>query len=198
MFDWIAKKSENYRVYMCIKEVKWDIEGSTNTRRAVLLALVQYIRNSMFEPMGVPKEIFDNPLGYTRSDLMGFYNILEDVRNQNRRELDATKKNMKNFGMELPSFSIEHANNTTRSLEVWMCTLGSGISPDKRDDVREIWKMLLDAKEAIPEAIKILRDVEKQTSEMTGQDVNIFHNMGEEAWVQSCNYIPEYFSKRFT
>ena len=92
MFDWIEKKLENSRVYMCIKEVKWDIEGSTKTRRAVLLASVQYFRNSMLEPRGVPKEIFDNPLEYTRSDLMGFYNILEDVRNQNRRELDATKK----------------------------------------------------------------------------------------------------------
>jgi hypothetical protein len=106
---------------------------------------------------------------------------------------------MKNFGgMELPSFAIEHANNTNRSLEVWMCTLGSGISPDKRDEVREIWKMLLDSKDFLPEAIQSIRDIERQTSEMTGQDANMFDGMDEELWIQSCDYIPASFSKMFS
>lgn len=198
MFGWLAKKGEDSRVFMCIKEVKWDLESSSPIKKAMILALAQLFRNEMFEPMSVPKDIFDNPLEYSRSDLMEFYSVLENMRNQSRAQLDANKKNMKNFGMELPNFAIEHVNNSNRALEIWMCTLGAGISPDKRDDVRDIWGMVFGAKETLPEAINRLRDIERQTGEMTGQTVGMFDEMDDQEWIDACNYIPSSFVKSFS
>ncbi len=198
MFGWLAKKGEDTRVYMCIKEVKWDFENSLPVKRGMILALAQFYRNQVLGQIGVPEDIFDNPLQYRRSDLMGFYNILEDARNQSRLELDVNKKNMKNFGMELPNFAIDHANNTNRALEVWMCTLGAGISPDKRDDVREIWEMIYSARKTLPESLKQLRDIEKQTGEMTSQITDMFNGMNDQEWIDACDYLPSYFVKSFS
>ena len=31
MLGWLAKKGENPRIYMCIKEIKWDLEKAERT-----------------------------------------------------------------------------------------------------------------------------------------------------------------------
>jgi hypothetical protein len=47
MLGWLAKKSENARAYMCMKEVKWDLERADGLRRATLLLLAERLRVGM-------------------------------------------------------------------------------------------------------------------------------------------------------
>ncbi len=129
---------------------------------------------------------------------MQFYELLETVLIQSTMQRQATQKGMKQFGVELPEYAVTHAKNVNRGLEVWMCTLGAGISPSKRDDVRSIWRMMNDAKGDVPEAIDGLRAVESQTSAMTGQDTSMFGSMDTADWIESCYYIPASFTKEFS
>ncbi|CAD5265873.1 hypothetical protein BOSE62_30244 [Bosea sp. 62] len=54
MLGWLAKKSENARVYMCVKEVLWDLEKADGLRRATLLMLAQWFRLTMTDDGGCP------------------------------------------------------------------------------------------------------------------------------------------------
>jgi len=79
-----------------------------------------------------------------------------------------------------------------------MCTLGSGIVPDKRDDVREIWKFLTSSRSHLEHAIDHLSEVEEKTREMTGAySFGMFEGKDTTEWIESCNYIPASFKKEF-
>ena len=49
MFGWLQKKSENARVHMCVKELKWDLESASPLRRAKILAMAQLLRTGYSE-----------------------------------------------------------------------------------------------------------------------------------------------------
>ncbi|MCH7805951.1 MAG: hypothetical protein IH995_02245 [Proteobacteria bacterium] len=196
MVGWFAKKGQNSRVYMCVKELKWELEGGDSLKRATILALAQYFRFEIFDDCGISMDVIDRPLDYSREDLLRLYEILETVRNQNTFQIEQTKKTMIRFGMELPQFSIEHAKNTSRALEVWMCTLGAGITPDKRDDVRIVWSRLASSFDYIEEAILHIRQIEKKTAEMTGvSDAGMFSTLNSTDWVELCRFVPSVFLK---
>lgn len=133
MLGWLAKKGQQSRVYMCIKEVKWDLESADAVRRAMIVAMATIIRVDVIEGSGLPQEVLNRPLDYSRDDLMRFYVQLEDIRNANNLQIQNVQKMMRRFGTELPDFAIEHAKLTGRALEVWMCTIGAGIAVDRRD-----------------------------------------------------------------
>jgi hypothetical protein len=80
MFGWLAKKNEDARVYMCVKEVKWDIEKSDELRRAVILVMAHIQRIGMSEDEDL-KRIIDNPFAFDRRDAVFLYVRLEDLRN---------------------------------------------------------------------------------------------------------------------
>lgn len=194
MLQWIGKKGEDARVYMCIKEIKGELGVADGVQRATILAMAQLLRPSLFEDTGTAN-IVDRPLDYSRSELMKFYGGLEDIRNQGAIEIENTKANMLRFGMELPQFAIDHAKNTSRGLEVWMCTLGAGICPNRREDVREIWSHLTGSLDDIAVAINKIKEVERRTLEMTGAVESMFTPSYSE-WFGLCDYVPSMFKAR--
>ncbi|MCH7777634.1 MAG: hypothetical protein IH878_14020 [Gemmatimonadetes bacterium] len=196
MLGWLAKKGESSRVYMCIKTVKWDLETGSAVKRATVLALAQLLRAEMLAQSGIPMDVLDRPLDYSRNDLLSFYDLLETARNQNTMQIEATKKNMRHLGMELPQFAVDHAKTTGQGLEVWMCTLGAGIVPERRDDVRTIWSYLAGSLDHVGEAISHLREVEQQTAAMTGiEDTGMFSVIDTNDWTEQCGFVPSVFSK---
>jgi hypothetical protein len=191
MVGWLAKKAQNSRVYMCIKEVKWELETATPLKQATILALAQFIRGGMLEEVNVPHAMLDKPLDYSRRDLWSIYDVLETLRNHNTLQLDATIKNARRVGMELPQFSIDHAKATSRALEVWMATIGAGIVPDRRDDVRAIWTHLTGSYDHVGEAIIHLQNVEQRTSEMAGAPAEgMFAQIDPNDWREICRFVP--------
>lgn len=194
MLGWLLKKSQNSRVYMCIQEVKWDLEMANQLRRATILAIAQIVREEALESSDFPRDVLDRPLDYPRDYLMNLYEKMESIRNINTLELEQTKKNMRTFGMELPEFAVTHAKNAARGLEVWMCTVGAGITPDRRDDVREIWHYLSGSFDSVGEAISGLRATELKTAELTGvPEAGIFSDIEQDEWVEACHFVPASF-----
>jgi hypothetical protein len=196
MVGWLAKKMQNSRVYMCIKEVKWELETTGKEHHATILALGHYFRREMFNDVEFPSEVIDRPLDYSRDDLMRFYGMMEDIRNGVSMQIEQTEKNMGKFGMELPEASIQHAKNTRRALEVWMCTVGAGVVIDRRDDVRDIWKYLSASRGHLEQAILGIRLVEQTTAEMTGMpSEGMFGVLDIEEWIAACEFVPSIFVK---
>lgn len=195
MVGWFAKKAQNSRVYMCIKEVKWTLEAADPVKRATILALAQLLRGQVVNETDFPADTFSRPLDYSRDELMRVYEGFENIRNQNNFQIDAAQKNMRRLGMELPQFSVDHAKNTGRSIELWMCTIGAGICPERRDDVRLIWSYLAQSYSFVPDAIAGLRRVERQTTEMTGFVDQGMFSVTNEDWMECCQFFPDAFFK---
>ena len=197
MFSWFKEKSENSRVYMCTKEVKWDLESSSKSRIAKILAITSVLENDFFVSGQIPRSVIDRPLDYSRNDLIKFYNLLETVRNANSIQLANLKKSMLSINFELPEFAENHAKNSIRALEVLMSTVGSGIITDRRDDVREIWKILNSSKSELVNAMDEIVETEKLSLEMTGQTEasGVFANLDRTLWLDFCEYTPAQFQK---
>jgi hypothetical protein len=135
MFKWLARKAEDSRVYMCTKEVKGELERATSLKRATILALAQLFRQGPFAEPEL-RELFDRPLDHSREKLLKLYTGLETIRNRNKVQCDRMRANHPHIvGIALPPFMVEQAKATNRGLEVWMCTLGAGLSPHLRNDV---------------------------------------------------------------
>jgi hypothetical protein len=81
MTGWIAKKAQDTRINMCVKEVVWDLESGDGLRRATILALAQFLRSS-FQEERLLTEALDRPLSLGRDDLLSLYERLETLRNQ--------------------------------------------------------------------------------------------------------------------
>lgn len=148
-----------------------------------------------FDSDDIPIDVVDRPLDDSRDDLMKFYESLEDIRNNHTLQIAHTKKMMRQMGVALPKFAEEHAKQTNRSLEIWMATVGAGIAFGRRDDVREIWKLLIRSKLSLDEAMDEIVTTENKTIEMTGQEGSMFSDYDREEWKVACNFLPAQFSK---
>jgi len=195
MFGWLKKKGQNSRVHMCIKEVKWELESGNSIKRAKILAIASVLGKEFFNSGDIPIDVIDRPLDYSRDDLMRFYEVLEDIRNNNTLQISQTKKMMSKFGAKFPTFAEDHAKQTGRSLEVLMATVGAGITLDRRDDVREIWDLLTKSKALLDEAMDEIVEIENKTMEMTGQEGGMFSKYDRKEWRAACNFLPAQFSK---
>ena len=99
MLGWLASKGQNSRVYMCIKEVKWELETADAVKRATVLAVAQFLRDEALSAAEISMDVLDRPLDYRRDDLMGFYEQLETIRNHNGVQIEAIKRNMRRLGI---------------------------------------------------------------------------------------------------
>ena len=193
MFDWLKKKSENARVYMCVKELKWDLETASPIRRAKVLAMAQLLRIGFVD---IPsfKDAIENPLEYPREQMAYMYGTLENMRNSAAMQIPQMKKNsIQILGAELPEEMIDHVKLTNRATEVWMTLFGCGLAPDVREDVRQIWTYMLSSKNHLTSAMSDLRDMAKRQKRFTGE--NIFEDVYDDEWIELCEFIPKQFSK---
>jgi hypothetical protein len=99
------------------------------------------------------------------------------------------------MGLIFPKFAQDHAEDTRRALEVWMVTVGAGIVVDRRDDVRDIWRMLSRSKASLDIVMDEIVAVEQKSSEMTGEQCMTFSSISRDIWKTSCDFIPTQFSK---
>lgn len=127
------------------------------------------------------------------------YNIIEGVRNNSNRQITELQKRAKILAHPIPEFAIDHMKISMRGLEVWMCTLGAGISPALRDEARTIWGHLAQGYTALGEVIDTLREYELRSSAAFGHtDSMPFHAISGREWVELCSFRPAVFSKSLT
>jgi len=194
LFDWLKKKSENARVYMCVKELKWDLETATPLRRAKILAMSQILRIGFVD---IPsfEDAIQNPLDYPREEMAFMYTQMENMRNAASIQVSQLKKQFSNMGISPPIDMEDHVKLTNRAIEVWMTLFGCGLAPDIRDDVRKIWVYMLQSKDVLKDAMIDLRAMSARQAEFTGQDIFDSNMPSDTEWLQLCEFIPKQFSK---
>ena len=180
---------------MTVKEVKWDLESGGERRQAKILALASVLGKEFFEGCGIPDDVANRPLDYSRADLMRFYEDLEDIKISMTQQIDGLKKMSSRMGMQFPKFAQDYAEDTRRALEIWMVTVGAGIVIDRRDDVRDIWGMLTNSKASLDVVMDEILALEAKTAEMTGEQSMIFSLISREDWKAYCDFVPTQFSK---
>ena len=194
MFDWLKKKSENARVYMCVKELKWDLETASPLRRAKILAMAQILRIG-FQDMPSFEDAVENPIDYPRNEIAYMYTSMENMRNSASIQVSQLKKNAVQMGFPLPEDMEEHVKLTNRSIEVWMTLFGCGLAPDVRDDVRQIWSYMLQSKNVLKEAMIDLRAMSARQAQITGQDIFASDMPSDIEWTELCEFTPKQFTK---
>jgi hypothetical protein len=186
MVGWLRKKGQDARVTMCVKEVKWELERGSLTKRATILALAQFLRPAFFGEGRLPDVAICHPLHHNQIDLRACYDILENNRNGQRRNTTISRRNERAlFGRDLQQFFLDHTKAVERGTEVWMCTIGAGIVAGRRDDVRLIWAHLTTALDGVPDAIRELR----QVGERLGAD-DLFAEVDTTEWIGLCKFAP--------
>lgn len=192
MFGWLKKKGQDSRVHMCIKEVRLALEMMDSVKRAKVLAIASLLRNEFFSTGEFPKDVVDRPLDYSREDLMRVYSALEDIRNGQTIEMARTKKLS---GMENPAFAGDVWKINIRALEVWMATVGAGIATARRDDVREIWELLVQSKPYLENAMNAIIATEQEIMASLGEEGGPSSKYTREEWRVACDFLPSQFSK---
>lgn len=181
---------------MCINFLLWELEAETTLYRAKILAISQILGRQLFNDESISPDLVDRPLDYARDELMARYEILEATRNNSIMQESQIKKSLSKFGVELPNFAIEHTKQCNRALEVWMATIGAGITTKKLDAVRNIWKNLSESILLLDKAIAEIKETERAIIEIastTTDNEGIFTNLDQDAWKIACNYIPAQF-----
>lgn len=194
MFGWLQKKSENARVYMCVKELKWDLETASEVRRAKILAMAQLLRGG-FSDIEAFEDAIDNPFDYPREQVAFLYSEMENMRNGATLQLNHLEKSFRNMGMDFPEEWKNHVKLTNRAIEVWMTLFGCGMAPDVRDDVREIWRYLLGSKSQLATAMSELREMSREQAQITGTDIFDEFGHSDEEWAEMCEFTPNKFTK---
>ncbi len=202
MLSWLKSKGENARVYMCTKELKWELESANALRRARILVLGQIVRATSFGTEPLIQDMLNRPLDYPRVDLVKLYEGIENIRNQSNAQLEHLKKvTPRIMTMEMPQFVIDRAKDAARGLEIWLCTLGAGIVPDRRDEVREIWDLLQGSMNTAPDAVvSLMRDDKQMQQGLTGigspGGETIWDDLSPEQVLAACTFVPSSFLKR--
>jgi hypothetical protein len=191
LFDWLKKKSQNARVYMCVKELKWDLEQSSDMRKAKVLAMAQLLRKAFSDDFPL-EDVINEPWVYPREQIEPLYSGLEDMRNGAVVQLASLKKSFAGMGYKLPEDVEPHVKLTNRSLEVWMTSLGIGMAPDTMQDVQSIWQHLDIPNGHLLPAMSDLREMAARQQEYTG--INIFDEMyvTDSQWAFLCDFRPDW------
>ncbi len=218
MFNWFQKKSENACVYMCVKELKWDLKNSTPLRRAKILAIAQLLRHN-FSEIPLFQDAINSPFNCPREQMITIYGGMENMRNLATIQLSQLKKTFSKLFKEFPDairilpfdkFPDEmedHVKLTNKALEVWMTLIGCSFVPNVRDDVRKIWDFLLNSKGILKHAMTDLREfsvkqaqlekpINPEIAQLIGRE-NVMYIMPptDDEWLLLCDFIPSQFSK---
>lgn len=195
MFGWLAKKGEHARIYMCVKELSMALEAASGVGRAKILALASLLRTQLFCEEGLPMEVLERPMDFQTDHLFLVYEGLEEIRNHNIAEISVTKKRLAQFGMSLPAATEKHAKNTSLAVEVWMATLASEIVTERRNQVRNIWKMLHLSRPHLEDALDEIVHTESQTASMFGgPERGPLASVDRAEWLDLCEYYPPQFA----
>lgn len=124
---------------------------------------------------------------------MAIYAALEGVRNQGKMQLEHVRKQLRHLNADMPEFTIIHEKLATRAFEVWMCTIGASICPERRDDVQKIWQMLKESIPYINEGVALIKNEEQTIAKITGEITPRFDFLERKDLHLMCNDIPSAF-----
>jgi hypothetical protein len=125
---------------------------------------------------------------------MYLYKRLEQIILNNRHTGETLRRNQRAIsGTDIPSFLQDHWAVVQRSVQVWMCTVGAAIAPERLEDARAVWRHLVGATASAREAIAQLREVGNATGAMYGEaGVDFLSDVDTEEAIKACSFVPNF------
>ena len=196
MVSWVNRKAAAAKAYMCIKSVKWNLDSCSSPDRARVLLLASILHTQSLADLWEDVEIFNRPLDFPINDLVQVYEGLESVRRAVQLQNERLTKSVLQHGLKMTPLSTQHYKLGVIALEAWMCTIGAGIVPGRRDDVRYIWQCLTRARCSLDVAIGLCQANERWWTGMTGDPITVFVNQDTEELKSYCDFVPAQFQIR--
>ena len=123
--------------------------------------------------------MFTHYYKYRSQDLQTMHHNLEKLRLKLRKDF----KNM-----QTPSALEAILFAWIRALEIWISTIGTNIVIKTKDDVIQIWNILLESKPYLPEAIEDMINIANKTVGLHGSFNLNFPE--KEKWIIDCDFVP--------
>ena len=197
MKSWLYNIEKKMRVSISIKDLKWDLQASSGKQRAEILVLAQYLRCVVLEQEGIDQSILDKTLDFTHEELIMQFEVIEHIRDQARSHLLMTIKKIHRSGDQLLYSSNKHIQNILCALELWMCTIGAGFIPEKREDISYIWLVLTGSHCYREQAISSM--LKMRIGNLTGVPRDgKFDKLNASEWLSQCDFVPSPFDQRAT
>jgi hypothetical protein len=185
MFQWLIKKGQNGRVAMCAKELQCNLESLSPQQRAYRMALAIVIIKEGIGELSPEFEVINNPFNYSRDDCYKIYYALETM-------FIANKSTLSQMRSSLPQFA-EHTAAFGDAVLLWMATIGVGIRPESRDNVRLCWDYIRASHSFLLVAIDSIYETNQKMDGAMGAAVG---NMKREEWAKAATFIPKCFSQK--
>lgn len=202
MPGWLSNKMLSGRVSLHVGLMKTDLQSLPPAKLAVIYAETQIWRDrfqgtsrQLLQSIGdtpVPMGMLDNPSMYGRGELVRGYEILEDMRNQGLSMQKQMEKNFrKQTGIPMQPDELEILTLHRRGLEVLMCVVGVGLRPDKVDDLKAIWRLLMQPRDILIGAFETLRARERMllNSGLGGSEI-VYAHIDDDEWLEACEFVP--------
>lgn len=197
MKSWLYNIENKMRVSISVKDLKWDLQASSSKQRAEILVLAQYLRCVVLEQEGIDQSVLDKTLDFTREELIKQFEVIEHIRDQARSHLLMTIKKIHRSGDQLLYSNNKHIQNTLCALELWLCTIGAGFIPEKREDISYIWLVLTGSHCYHEQAISCM--LKTQIGNLIGVPrAGKFDKLNASEWLSQCDFVPSPFDQRAT
>lgn len=166
------------------------------SKRAQIFAISQ-LERVRHEASGFPVGVFEQPFNFSRDKLYEIFDGLNSERInaslQNKRVLKNLKTRMGRYASQVISENpeaFEKPNYPIRALELWMCTVGGGILPERRADITTIWNLFQESLPQIEEAINQLITESKANIAIFGEE-GYYDKIDPAAWRSWCDFVPK-------
>lgn len=183
MPNWFITTLQNSRIKALLLEVRWDFESSQLDRLARILIGAQSIRLEVIDTEPFLRALVNDPFAHNRDRLMEAYGQLEDARNLTVARAKDVERQSTALGTAIPQAIRQRTDESRRSLEIWMATIGSAITKNGRDHGAFIWNRLKESRGQVPLALQQLRKLEQELGE-------IMFCAADGQITGACTYVP--------
>jgi hypothetical protein len=174
---------QNSRIKALLLEVRWDFESSQLDRLARILIGAQSVRLEVINAEPSLRAIVHDPFVHDRDQLMEAYSQLEDARNLIAARAKDVATQSTRVGLAVPEVIRQRTNESIRSLEIWMATIGSAIAKNGREHGAFIWSRLKESRGELSAALQQLRKIEQELG-------NTMFDAADGKIISVCTYVP--------
>lgn len=197
MQDWLNILDKKIRISICITDLKQDLDDADPTQRAEILALAQYLRSEILEPAGIWHACFEFPLDCDHGTITRHLEQVARTRNRIRESLRNSARSLQNARSDKIETSLRQSQNLICALELWYCTIGARLVPEKQKLVAEVWEQLVDSRVYLHHAIHAAYKGAVLTEQLAG--ITVDRNpirISENEWLRNCDFFPTGFNLR--
>ena len=189
MFTWLNERLLGIRINNNIKSVNSYIQSVDKAKNNELIAITAALSNDYQNHFPELLNMINDPLIFERNDLINLYEILDKLQVDNRLQLIANIKTMKDYGDTFPQVVIDHAERISIAIEFIMVTIACGLKPKIKNKVKSIWSI----SECPGGYLNVIYGIRKLERSMIAVGAGpMFGELDDGRWSDMCGFFPTF------